>query len=112
MQPVSRSTRFSLGNWHLDEHPFDAVQGRADPAARVFVLGAVEVGRALICLDRNRHFDPASIIKDQGPHACNEALLHEIDERRLRSVLKTVWDRVAHVGPAYPNVENLLPWPN
>jgi cell division ATPase FtsA len=74
------------------------VQGRADPAARVVVLGAIEVGRALICLDRNRHFDPASIIKDQGPHACNEALLHEIDERRLRAALKTVQDRVAHEG--------------
>ena len=71
-----------------DEHPFHAVQGRADSPARVFVLGAVEVRRALICLDRNRHFDPASIIKDQGPHACNKALLHEIDERRLRAALK------------------------
>ena len=74
------------------------MQGCADSPARVVVLGTVEVGRVLICLDRNRHFDPASIIKDQGPHACNEALLHEIDERRLRAALKTVQDRVAHEG--------------
>ena len=71
------------------------MQGRADLPARVVVLGAVEVRRVLICLDRNQHFDPASIIKDQGPNACNEALLHEIDERGLRAALKTVQDNLS-----------------
>ena len=72
------------------------MQGCADSPARVFVLGAVEVRSALICLDRDRHFDPASIIKDQSPHACNETLLHEIDERRLRAALKTTLVNRAH----------------
>jgi hypothetical protein len=64
------------------------VQGRADPPARVLVFGAVEVGRGLVCLDRKRHCNPASTIKDQGAHSCDEPLLHEIGERSLRAALK------------------------
>ena len=52
--------------WLWRRHRFHAVQGRADLPARVVVLGAVEVRRVLICLDRNRDFHPASIIKDQA----------------------------------------------
>ena len=86
--------------WAIDwrhENPFHAVQGRANPPARVLVLGMVEVGRGLVCLDRKRHFNPASPIEDQGPHSCDEPLLHEIGERRLRAALEAAQvNRVAH----------------
>jgi hypothetical protein len=81
----------------LAEDPFHAVQGRANPPARVLVFGPVEVGRGLVCLDRKRHFNPASTIEDQGPHSCDESLLHETGERSLRAALEAAQvNRVVH----------------